>query len=244
MAQSRMSGAPSEIQTHSWRFATLPCSPLQYPRCPSAEIDLIFSISTDRSAFYKTFIWYSKVGGSSIFRWRGRAWLTKWGRVKISRYSHKLMHRKRVTCELHDSYFRSMMIKTCHSKDGGSGIFRWPFVGRDWVDVELLYNSVHRKFNESWRNDAVEKTAPSRRGSRGPRLSSLRSDELGIRRVGEKMLEWEHIPERLGPQLSSQENGKETLMAIRVGVSMLQFCSVSNILSHTTLSNEARGIFF
>ena len=40
------------------------------------------------------------------------------------------------------------------------------------MDVELLYNSVHRKFNQfgdqkSWRNDAVEKTAPSR--ELGPR---------------------------------------------------------------------------
>ena len=46
-------------------------------------------------------------------------------------------------------------------------------------------------------------------------------------------------PERLGPQVpgwAAQENGKETLMAIRVGVNMLQFCSVSNSLSHTTLS--------
>ena len=46
-----------------------------------------------------------------IFHWRGRAWLTIWDGVKIPRYSHKLMHRKRVTCELHDSYFRSMTIK-------------------------------------------------------------------------------------------------------------------------------------
>ena len=30
---------------------------------------------------------------------------------KIPRYSHRLMHRKRVTCELHDSYFCSMPIK-------------------------------------------------------------------------------------------------------------------------------------
>ena len=115
----------------------------------------------------------------------------QYGTGLIPRYSHKLMYRKRVTCELHDSYFRSMMIKTCHSKDGGSCIFRWPFMGRDWVGVELLYNSVHRKFNQleirwvgeqkSWRNDAVEKTAPGRRGPRDPRLSSWGSDELEIR---------------------------------------------------------------
>ena len=75
-----------------------------------------------------------------------RAWLTIWDRVKILRYSHKLMHWKRVTSELHDSYFHSMMMKSCHSKDSGSCIFCWPVMGRDWVGVELLYNLVHRKF--------------------------------------------------------------------------------------------------
>ena len=46
-------------------------------------------------------------------------------------------------------------------------IFRWPVMGRDWVGDELLYNSVHRKFNEfgnhtSWRYNAVEKTNTQR----------------------------------------------------------------------------------
>ena len=36
----------------------------------------------------------------------------KWDKVKkIPWYTHRLMHRKRVTCELHDSYFRLMTIK-------------------------------------------------------------------------------------------------------------------------------------
>ena len=46
-------------------------------------------------------------------------------------------------------------------------------------------------------------------------------------------------PERLGPKVpgwAAHENGKETLMAMRLGVNMLQFCSVSNSLSHITLS--------
>ena len=130
-----------------------------------------------------------------------------WDRVKTPRYSHKLMHRKRETCELHDSYFRSMMIKTCHSKDGGSGIFRWPFMGRDWVGVELLYNSLHRKFNQfrdkkSWRNDTVEKTASSRRGPRDPRLSSWRSDELEIRcgRENQNQASWAPDPRLSSPR--------------------------------------------
>ena len=41
----------------------------------------------------------------------GGNWLMKWEEVKkFPWYSHRLMHRKRVTCELHDSYFRWMTI--------------------------------------------------------------------------------------------------------------------------------------
>ena len=41
----------------------------------------------------------------------GGNWLLKWDEVKkIPLYSHRLTHRKRVTSELHDSYFRSMTI--------------------------------------------------------------------------------------------------------------------------------------
>ena len=76
------------------------------------------------------------------------------------------------------------------------------------VGVELLYNSVHRKLNQ-----------------------------LEIRCSKEN----QH-PERLGPQApgwAAQENRKRNaIMARRVGVNMLQFCSVSNSLSHSkTLSN-------
>ena len=57
------------------------------------------------------------------------------------------------------------------------------------VDVQLLYNSVHRKFNQfgdqtSWKQDAVEKASTQQREPSGHRLSSLE-----IRPVGEKMLE-------------------------------------------------------
>ena len=40
-------------------------------------------------------------------RW---AWLTIWDKVKVPPCRYKVMHRKRVTCELHDTYFRSMKI--------------------------------------------------------------------------------------------------------------------------------------
>ena len=58
--------------------------------------------------------------------------------------------------------------------------------------------------------------------------------------VREKVLEWGPCPREAkppGPWLSSPgEQEKNTVMALRVGVNMLQFCSVSNSLSHTTLS--------
>ena len=148
-------------------------------------------------------------------RLRRRAWLTIWDRVKIPRYSHKQMHRKRVTCQLHDSYFRSRMIKTCHSKDGGSCIFRWEI---EWAPnyyitrVKTGSQSVGDQM--SWRQDAVEKASTQQSVPPGPRLSS------------------------------SGERERNPVMANRVGVNMLQFCSVSNSLSHTTLSNKVRGIFF
>ena len=45
----------------------------------------------------------NRVGGNSLMKW-----------VELKKspwYTHRLMRRKRVTCELHDSYFRLMTIK-------------------------------------------------------------------------------------------------------------------------------------
>ena len=63
---------------------------------------------------------------------RRRAWPTIWDSVKIPRYSHKLMHRKRVTCELHDSYFRSMMIKHAIPRTAEVAYS----VGQLWEEIE------------------------------------------------------------------------------------------------------------
>ena len=77
-----------------------------------------------------------------IFHWRGRASITMWDRVKIPRYTHRLMHRKRVTCEQHDSYFCLMTIK--HAIPKTAEVTHSD--GQSWGDtewaIELLYNSV------------------------------------------------------------------------------------------------------
>ena len=53
-------------------------------------------------------MWGNRVGGN---------WLMKWDEQKIFPwYTHRLIHRKRVTCELHDSYFLWMTIKHSISK--------------------------------------------------------------------------------------------------------------------------------
>ena len=102
------------------------------------------------------------------------------------------------------------------------------------VHVELLYNSVHRKFNQLDTRCGRESQHPAD-WALWPPIESWGSDELEIRCGREN----QH-PERLSPQappLSSPgEQERNAVMANRVGVNMLQFCSVSVSLSHTTLS--------
>ena len=113
--------------------------------------------------------------GSCIFHWRGRAVLTIWEN-KIPRY--KLMHRKRVTCELHDSYFRLMTIKhaipktaeVTHSECQSWGNIEWA--------IELLYNSVKTESQLVWRSGPLvircgrENSIQQRAGLPGLWLSS------------------------------------------------------------------------
>ena len=75
------------------------------------------------------------------------------------------MHRKRVTCELHDSYFRLMTIKHAIPK------IEWAI---EWA-IELLYNSVGDQM--SWWQDAVEKARSQQSGPLGLPLSSPRERE-------------------------------------------------------------------
>ena len=77
------------------------------------------------------------------------------------------------------------------------------------VGVELLYNSVKTGSQLVWTPDRLVTSCG---------------------RESQHPAEWALRP----PVEQHQEKWKETLMAIRVGVNMLQFCSVSNSLSHTT----------
>ena len=77
--------------------------------------------------------------GSYEKKSRRRAWLKKWDKVKIPWYTHRLMHRKKVTCELYGSYFRLMTIKHTIPKI-------------EWA-IESLYNSVRQEASELESNE-------------------------------------------------------------------------------------------
>ena len=69
-----------------------------------------------------------------------RAWLTIWDKVKIPPCCHKVMHQKRVTCELHDSYFCSMTIthaipKTAEVTHSDSQL--WEEIAGAWRHVHI-----------------------------------------------------------------------------------------------------------
>ena len=79
----------------------------------------------------------------------GGNWLMKWDELKkFPWYTHRLMHRKRVICELHDSYFRLMTIKHAISK------IEWAI---EWAlnhYINQLSSSpgeVARRVTDSWR---------------------------------------------------------------------------------------------
>ena len=93
---------------------------------------------------------------------RRLTWLTKWDKEKIPWDTHRLMHRKRVTSELHDSYFHLMTIKHAIPK------IEWAI---EWA--LNYYIILSRQLENSWskRRDVVGKATPGRRGPRGPRLS-------------------------------------------------------------------------
>ena len=88
-------------------------------------------------------------GGSDTFQWPvierdrvGGLRLIIWDKVKVPLCQYRLMHQKRVTSELHDSYFRLMTIKHSISK------IQWTIV---WaLNYYLTQLSSSRRGSCSW----------------------------------------------------------------------------------------------
>ena len=98
--------------------------------------------------------------GSYERKSRGRKLADEMGRAKkFPWYTHRLMHRKRMTCELHDSYFRLMTIKHSISK------IEW--ASNDYI---TQLSSTSQKLQPGglkigrYRRDVVGKATSGRRG--------------------------------------------------------------------------------
>ena len=166
------------------------------------------------------------------YEWKSRRWarLIIWDKVKVPLQSDAPEESDLLTAWqlflLDDS-------QTCHSKD---------WVG-DREGDELLYNSVKTEVRQleirrSYRRDVIGKATSGRRGIGA--LMSWGPEKLLIR--------CSRSPSRVGLLASgwaALENKKDTtLTAIRVGVNILQFCGVSNSLSHANVTNKVRGTYF
>ena len=172
----------------------------------------------------------------------GRAWLTIWDRVKISCYSHKLMHQKVSDLWTAWQLFLLNGDQTCHSKDGGSAYSN----GQLWGDIEWALNYYITECtgnSMSWRQDAVEKASTKQREPSGPRLMSLEIREMEKWCCREKSTQ-----QRAGPpglRLSNPRERERNADGHKSGGSIC--CSSVRSptpLSHTTLWNKVRGIFF
>ena len=161
-------------------------------------------------------------------RW---AWLKRWGKVKIPWCTHRLMHWKRVTCELHDSYFHLMTIKHAIPKI-------------EWA-VELLYNSVKTgsqwvRDQTSWRQDVVGKATTQQKG--GPLIE-----------FGDQTSWWEDAGMRTcpreagppGPRLSCPgEQERHNADGHKSGGQYIAVLFGLKLPLTRNLSNKVRGIFF
>ena len=149
----------------------------------------------------------------------GRKLADEMGRgKKFSWYSHRLTHRKRVTSELHDSYFRLMTIKHAISKI-------------EWA-IEWALNYYITQSRQKPRQLSGVPASCSRVGERCGWESHTRPKGLGaLMNWGpEKMLircskESQHPAEWTpGPPVEHQENEKgTTLTAISLRVKILPF---------------------
>ena len=179
--------------------------------------------------------------GSYERKSRGRKLADEMGQAKKNPMVHyRVMHRKRVTSELHDSYFHLMTIKLSISK------FEW--ASNDYI-TQLSSTSQLNCSGSSWvrrpggqwscqKSSRQLESSGGREGHTRPRGALGNPDWVW---GPEKMLhpaEW-----ALGLRLSSpREQERHNVTVITVGSKYYSLCSVSSSLSHANLEQPFRTL--
>ena len=168
----------------------------------------------------------------------GRKLADEMGRAKkIPMVHYRVMHRKRVTSELHDSYFRLMTIKHSISK------IEWAsndYINQlsstselNWVPVSVEFDAqgasgVARRVPDSWREMWWGKPHPTE-GALGNSDGIWGPEKMLIRcsKESQHLAEW-----ALGLRLSSpREQKRHNVTVITVVSKYCSLCSVSSSLS-------------
>ena len=151
---------------------------------------------------------------------------------KFPWYTHRLTHRKRVTCELHDSYFRLMTIKHAISKIEWAIEWAW-----NYYITQSRQKAREFEFQLEWICGRESHTKPKGLGA----LMNWGPEKMLIRCSKES-----HLPAEWAsrPPVEHLENEKNpTLTAIRVGVKILLFLFGLQLPFHTqTLNNLFESI--
>ena len=139
--------------------------------------------------------------GSYERKSRGRKLADEMGRgkKKIPWYSHRLTHRKRVTSDLHDSYFRLMTIKHSISK------IAWPI---KWA--LNYYIAQSRQKSRQLSGSQLEKRCGRESHTRPKGLGALMS--WGPEKLLIRCSKWSQHPAEWTPRppVEHQENKKDT----------------------------------
>ena len=163
--------------------------------------------------------------GSGTFQWPvierdrvGGLRLIMWDKVKVPLCHYRVMHRKRVTSELHDSYFRLMTIKHSISK------------------IEWASNDYITQLSSSWVAEQLETRCGRESHTRPKGLEALMNwgpEKMLIRCSKESYhpAEWALVL----LLSSSGERERHNADGPKFEVKIFQLCSVSSSPSHANL---------
>ena len=176
-------------------------------------------------------------------RKRSRGWINAYdmGQGEGPIVPLTVMHRKRVTSELHDSYFCLMTIKHPISKIQKAIVWALNYY---LTQLSSGSQAVASRIPDSWRPDVVGKATPDRGGPRKPPMqlpADFQTVETRCGREGHtRPRRPSESPDGVEPNIrrtrTTQRDGHNS------GVKIWCLCSVSSTLSHANLEQPFRTL--